>query len=199
MYKKQLVLQKAVCLLCVVAAALTFVYALGLMTDIYDSLYSTMRNPNDLLDTKVPGSIIYYDMQDFNRTLMGVSIGLILISCLLFITNTQSRRKYYIGNYFAIGLNAVAMIGSQIWIHINISRFKEQYLTTVDFEALRKYADMWKEYYTDSTHWFDLHYAVAVIAILAVVALLLNMVWKIILMRSEKRLVAQGSGKGMAV
>ena len=38
MYRKQLRFQKLICLLCVIAAAITFVYALGILTDIYDGL-----------------------------------------------------------------------------------------------------------------------------------------------------------------
>jgi len=93
MYKKQLRFQKIACLLAIIAAAVMFLYSLGMITDIYDSLYSTMRNPNNLLDTKVPGSIIYYDMQDFNKQMVTYSIGLILLGCLLFVTNTQVRRR----------------------------------------------------------------------------------------------------------
>ena len=104
MYKKQLVFQKYVCLFAVIAAALAFVYSLGMITDIYDTLYATMMNPNDLTETFVPGSIIYYDMQEFNRQFTSVSIVLILTACLLYLTNTQIRRKYYIGNYAAIGI-----------------------------------------------------------------------------------------------
>ena len=99
MYKKQLVFQKAACLLAIIAAAVSFVYSLGIITDIYDSLYSTMMNPNDLTQTMVPGSIIYYDMQAFNKQFLYLSIGLILLACFLFITNTHSRRKYYITNF----------------------------------------------------------------------------------------------------
>ena len=61
MYKKQLVFQKYACLFAVIAAAVSFVYSLGIITDIYDTLYSTMMNPADLTQTFVPGSIIYYE------------------------------------------------------------------------------------------------------------------------------------------
>ena len=81
MYKKQLVFQKYACLLAVIAAAVSFVYSLGIITDIYDTLYSTMMNPNDLTQTFVPGSIIYYDMQEFNRQFTNISIVLILTAC----------------------------------------------------------------------------------------------------------------------
>ena len=192
MYKKQLVFQKAACLLAIIAAAVSFVYSLGIITDIYDSLYSTMRNPNDLTQTKVPGSIIYYDMQAFNKQFLYLSIGLILVACILFITNTHSRRKYYVGNYVATALYSVASIGVVVWSHIQISAFKVQYLTTVDFEALKEYAEMWKSYYTDSTFLLDAHFAVGALSILAVVILVVNVVWKIRLMRGEDKLIREG-------
>ena len=192
MYKKQLKFQKIVCLLAIVVAAVYFVYALGIITDIYDSLYSTMRNPNDLTDTKVPGSIIYYDMQAFNKQFVSNSIALILISCLLFLTNTPVRRKYYLGNYVAIGVYSAAALALTAWSHGQIAAFKEQYLTTVDFEALRAYADLWKSYYTDSTFWFDLHYYVGGFAVAVVVLLIANTIWKIALMRAEEKLIRTG-------
>lgn len=192
MYKKQLRFQKLACLFCIIAAAASFIYSLGIMTDIYDSLYSTMMNPNDLTQTSVPGSIIYYDMQDFNKLFVNLSIGLILLACLLYITNTQVRRKYYIGNYAAIGLYSVATIGVTAWSHIQISAFKVQYLTTVDFEALKSFAELWGKTYIESTFWLDLHYVIAALCVAAVVGLLVNMVWKINLMRAEDQLIREG-------
>lgn len=192
MYKKQLVFQKYACLFAVIAAAMSFVYSLGIITDIYDSLYSTMMNPNDLTQTFVPGSIIYYDMQGFNKTYMSVSIVLILTACLLYLMNTQVRRKYYIGNYFAIGVYSIATLGVTVWSHLQIEAFKVQYLTTVDFEALKSFAEMWNKPYIESTLMLDLHYAVAAVAVLSVAALVGNMIWKIQLMKAEDALIAAG-------
>lgn len=192
MYKKQLGFQKIACLLGVIAAAVSFIYSLGIITDIYDSLYSTMMNPNDLTQTFVPGSIIYYDMQDFNKQFLYLSIGLLLLACFLYITNTHTRRKYYIGNYTATILYSVASIGVALWSHFQISAFKVQYLTTVDFEALKEFAEMWDSAYIDSTFLLDMHYAVAALSAVAVVALLGNMVWKIRLMRGEEMLIQEG-------
>ena len=44
MYKRQMKLQKILCLLAIAASALVFIYSLGLMTDLYDSLYGTMTD-----------------------------------------------------------------------------------------------------------------------------------------------------------
>ena len=176
----------------VVAAAVSFVYSLGIITDIYDSLYSTMMDPNDLTQTFVPGSIIYYDMQDFNKLFMNVSIGLILLACLLFLTNTNVRRKYYIGNYVAVALYSVATLAVAIWSHVQIEAFKVQYLTTVDFEALKSFAEMWNKTYIESTFMLDLHYVVLALAVLSVAALVGNVIWKIRMMRAEDALIAEG-------
>lgn len=193
MYKKQMTLQKVVCLISIIASAIVFLYALGIMTDLYDSLYSTMMNPYDLSDTDVPGSIVYYEMQDFNRTLLKVSIVLILLSCLLFVTNTSTRRRYYIGNYIAIGINVGVNIWAAIWAHTYIEFFKARFLM-VDFEALAAHAELWKTTYTESTFWFDIHYCVFALTIIASVLLVANAIWKVKLMKEERALLDAGKG-----
>lgn len=194
MYKKQLIFQKIVCFAMLAAAALVFLYSLGIMTDLYDSLYSTMRNPDDYTETTVAGSVIYYDMQPFNTTFTNISIGLILVTLILFLTNTHSRRKYYIGNYIATGLSVVCNIGVSVWALSEISAYKAQYLQ-IDFEALKAHSELWKTYYTDSTFWFDVSYLVFGIVLLLTVLLVVNLVLKVLMMKEEKRLI--GTGKEM--
>ena len=192
MYKKQLKLQKIICIAAIIASALVFVYALGIMTDLYDAFYSTMMNPYDLTETDVPGSMIYYYMQDFNHDLLLYSIVFILLACLLFLTQTHSRRKYYIGNYVAVGLYSAASIALAIWAHTWIEGYKAYFITQVDFAALKQHAEMWKTAYVDSTFWFDLHYVVFAITLIVTALLILNLIWKIKLMKEEKQLVEAG-------
>ncbi len=192
MYKKQMKLQKLICIAAIIASALVFVYALGLLTDLYDALYTTMPNPYDLTETDVPGSIIYYMMQQFNQKLLIYSIGLILLGCLLFLTQTHARRKYYIGNYAAIGLYTAANIAVAFWAHAWLEGYKEYFLTKLDFEALKAYSELWKTPYVDSTFWFDLHYGVFAVTLVVSALLVANMIWKITLMKDEKRLIEAG-------
>lgn len=191
MYKKQMKCQKAVCLLCMISSVIVFLYALGIMTDLYDSLYSTMMNPADLTQTTVPGSIVYYNMQEFNSVFLKYSIGLILLACLLYITNTHIRRKYYIGNYIAAALFAIANVNIAIWAHQYIEIFKAQFLN-VDFEALKKHAELWKTTYTESTFWFDIHAAVFAFSLIASAALVGVVLWKVSLMKEEQKLIEAG-------
>ena len=191
MYKKQMKLQKILCLLAIFSSALVFIYSLGLMTDLYDSLYGTMTDPSDLTKTSVPGSIIYYDMQGFNNTFMKAGLGLILLSCLLFITNTHSRRKYYVGNYVSTALQVIANVAVAVWAHGELIAYRAQFLG-IDFEALAKHAKRWKTLYTESTFWFDAHYAVFGVLLVVTVLLAGNAIWKFSLMKQERALIQKG-------
>lgn len=192
MYRKQMRFQKIICMLCVIAAAITFVYSLGILTDIYDGLYlaTDPKKPTD--DSRVAGSTIYYQMQSFNKAFVNVSVVLILLAVLLFIMNTNTRRKYYIGNYTAIGLYSVTAVATVIWSHLQISAFRTQYLTTVDFEALEALCEIKNKPFIKSTTFLDLHYVVAVIVLISVAGIVGNLIWKISLMRSEKALLRAG-------
>ena len=191
MYKKQLTAQKILCLTALIISVAVFIYSLGIMTDLYDALYSTMRNPNDHLKTDVSGSIVYYNMQSFNSAFLKAAIVLILLAVFLFVMNTHVRRKYYIGNYVAVGLYSVAAVGIAIWSHIQIEIYKAQWMM-VDFEALAEHASTWDTTYTDSNFWFDIHYATSGLLILISAALIANCFWKRSLMKAEQNLIGKG-------
>ncbi len=196
MYNKQLKFQKLVCIFCIIAVAIAFVYSLGILTDLYDALYYTMRNPSKPDSTRVPGSRIFYDMQEFNRQYVNMNVIVLVLSLLLFLTNTHVRRKYYIGNFVAVGVYAGAVLYSNYWAHFIIDHFTVQFKTTLDFEALKEFSETRGTLYLgpDDTFLLDLHYAVAAVGILAVVLLVANLIWKILLMRGEKKLIAAGEG-----
>lgn len=193
MYKKQMAFQKIICFLTLFAGVAVFIYSLGIMTDLYECLYQTMYDPNDYTITDVPGSIVFYNMQDFNRAFCSLSVVLLLVSCLLFFTNTHSRRKYYVGNYVATGIKVVADIAFVVWAHFEIETYKAQWLQ-VDFEALKAFSEMFKTGYTESTFWFDIHYIIFGIVLFASLMLVINLIWKMSLMKVEKKLIAKGKG-----
>ncbi len=207
MYKKQMTVQKVICLLSIIASVLVFVYALGLMTDLHDTVLKagtieTMGqkkvypdiNPRKGGEYPPSGFNIYKDMQPFNTQLLLVSIGLILLSVLLFVTNTASRRRYYIGNFIAVGLNFVANVAAAAWASLQIHAFKAQYLQ-VDFDVLKWCMDKLKipfELEGYHTFWFDAHYFVFALTVLTAVLLVLNVTWKLNLMKQEKQLIEAG-------
>ncbi len=193
MYKKQVALQKILCIGLLIVCALVFVYSLGIMTDLYDALYNTIRNPEKLEKTTVTGSRIYYDMQGFNRDFLHASIAMLVLCVLLFITNTHSRRRYYIGNYAAVGLVSVCGVAFTVWAHNQIQAFRAQFLQ-INFEELAEHAVKKKSLYTESTFWFDIHYVIFGLLLIGIILLIANVIWKRKLMKAEQALVAQGKG-----
>ncbi len=191
MYKKQMTAQKVLCMAAIIVSVIFFLYALGIMTDLYDSLYDTMRNPNDVYQTDVPGSIVYYQMQEFNRMFLMLSIGQLLLGVLLFLTNTHCRRRYYIGNYVSTALFIAGGVYNAVFAHYYIGIFKARFLQ-VDFAALKEHAEMWGTLYTESTFWFDAHYLVFGLMLVVCVLLAANAVWKVRLMKDERALVEEG-------
>ena len=206
MYKKQLMVQKIVCLLALVVAVILFLYALGIMTDLYDSLYSTLRirvvedaeSPTGYTKTaserSVSGAMVYFDMQEFNKSFVNYSLVYIVLTVLLFVTNTSIRRKYYVSNYVSIGLVVAASLYIPIYFHPYIELFKARWLQ-VDFEALKEYAATYGTLYTESTLWFDLHYCVFALMILVALAMAAICAWKIVLMREERKLIEESEKK----
>ncbi len=195
MYKKQLTWQKILCFAAIAACALVFLYALGLSTDLYDGLFYALPEESKLETAKVnvPGAEIYYQIQPFNKQLLSGSIVLLLLSCLLFMTNTHSRRRYYVGNAVSTFLFAGAGVGLSVWMHLQVEKFKAQFLQ-IDFEAYEKYATRRRKEYIDSTFWFDVHYVILAVVVLVCIALIANYLWKISLMKNEKRLIEEGKG-----
>lgn len=195
MYKKQMKAQKILCILSVAASALVFLYSLGLMTDLFDMLYNMMPDHANLDKDRIGGGArIYYDMQPFNRQLLWVGIGLILVSCLLLLTNTHTRRKYYVSNFFSIGLTAAANVGAAVWAHGQISAYKQTYLTNINFDELERQLTRRRvgDLFTRSTFWFDVHYAVFAITLTVSILLIVNLIWKLKMMKCERDLLQAG-------
>ncbi len=190
MYKKQMTLQRITSFLLLTVAALVFVYSLGIMTDLYDSLYLASSYKEGHRNY-VEGAMIYHDMQPFNRQLTTAGIVLILSAVALFVFRSHDRRKYYIANYITIGVNAVLNVAVSIWALTNVFAYKAQFLL-VDFEKLAQIAEVYRINYTTSTFWFDVSLAVFIPVLLATALSIGNLIFKIIVMKEERRLIEEG-------
>lgn len=191
MYKKQMILQRIICYALLIAGALVFVYSLGIMTDMYGSEFAYYAE--NLEKPKVAGTEIYYYMQDFNKQLTTVGIVLILLAVSQFVFQNHNRRKYYIANYITVGVNAIAAIVASAWALNNIFTYRAQYLL-VDFEEMARRAEILKFSYTDSTFWFDISVVVFGFLLLVTLANVINLIFKVVLMKAEKQLIEEGKG-----
>lgn len=193
MYKKQMILQRIVCYAMLVAAALVFIYSLGIVTDMYDAGFDFFAENYDKYAPQVAGTEIYYLIQGFNTELTSCGIVLILLAVSQFLFQNHTRRKYYIANYITIAVNTVATIVASVWALGEISTYKELYLK-VDFAGLKEMIDVWGGVYTytDSTFWFDIGTVVFGL-LLAMTALnVINLIFKIAVMNAEKKLIEAG-------
>ena len=75
-----------------------------------------------------------------------------------------------------------------IWAHIEIETFKSKFLA-IDFAALKEHSEMRSTFYTESTFWFDVHYCVFAIVLIAVCLQVYNLVLKTNLMKEEAQLL----------
>ena len=201
MYKKQMLFQRIICILVLVGSSLVFFYSLGMLTDLYDGLRqaipdATIMDSDDPsgLGPKVAGARILYDMQGFNRQLTTGAIILVLLGVFLLITNTHTRRRYYISNYIATCLAAAGGIGYSLWAVGEILSWKATYKAWIDFEKLETLAKMFKFPFYDANHtfWFDAGVVVMIVYVVILALLVLNMIWKIVVMNAEKKLLEAG-------
>ena len=107
---------------------------------------------------------------------------------------THSRRKYYLANYISVGISSVANIAAAVWTIINVAKYKTQYQTTIDFEALKEYSETWGTLYIgpDHTFWFDIGFVISAILVVVVALAIFNLIWKIKLMKEETRIIKEG-------
>ena len=189
MYKKQMTLQRIVCLILIIASTLVFIYSLGLVTDLYRGGFRAFAENYE--SPVVKGTQIYYDIQGFNKALTAAGLILILLAVSQYVFQNNTRRKYYIANYITVTANLVAAVYYSVWGMTNIAAYKEQFLQ-IDFETFAFVAPFYNAVYTESTFWFDISTYVFGILLVANALNVLNMIWKVVLMSAEKKLIKEG-------
>ena len=138
---------------------------------------------------------IYNLSQNFSNLFQILGILFILAAVLMLVMGCQSRRKYYITNYVAIGIFVVYSLVFAILLIINLTTISS---ALADFEL-----EAFGEYYTSlhmdtswgkfsSSSWtISLGYALVALVLVTAIINALNLVWKILLMQGEKKLLAQ--------
>ena len=149
-------------------------------------------------------ALLYDDIQGFNNQLMFFGIIMVLLAVLLYITACHKRRNYYISNYIAIGVCAGGDFVLSLIALIMNAGWRSAFLN-VDFASWYDYTSKRHEmfgmaiHYSESTLWFDIGFVVYILMMLAAVVLILNLIWKIKLMKGEKKLLEGSALSGGAV
>lgn len=204
--KTQMKFQKYICLVMLVVGALGLLYAFfylsGSMAELGqcrgDRIEGGFSSPFDAAEGKYDYTL-FEKIQPFNDALMYCGIVMVLTAVLLYITSCNKRRNYYITNYAAVGICAGGNIVMSIVLMAMNASWRSKFLN-VDFDAWQAYNQKYIDldmpesvHYSESTLWFDLGFVVYALIIVASLVLILNLVWKILLMQGEKKLLSGAS------
>lgn len=197
--KAQMKFQKWMCLVMLIVGALGLLYSFCYMTGSLSELGQSLnRLPTGVTSNFVAkkgynDALLYEDIQGFNTLMMYFGIAMVLLAVVLYITACNKRRNYYVSNYVATGLCAGGNIVLSLVCLIMNAHWRSEFLK-VDFESWKLLLDdpLIVPHYGDSTAWFDVGFAVYAIIIVASVLLVLNLIWKIMLMKGEKQLLSNG-------
>lgn len=188
--KTQMRFQKILMLVSLVVAALTFVFALFFLTGSLG--YATKYGGADSINAENLVEV----SQGFVDTLVVLAIVLIVLAAVLYITSCNSRRNYYITNYIAIGLFVAFSLAVSIYIIISVSQMLSLFLNEINWEIVpEKVVALMGQYPIDrgDLYPFILGYVVAAIVVIDAAVLVLNAVWKHLLMKGEKELLARSA------
>lgn len=215
--KTQMKFQKILVLLTLIIAGLSFVYALAFMTSL-SALYNYTSVNNDGLEMITGVDDVYNYALEINDVFFYLSIVFILLAAVLYITASNRRRNYYVTNYISVIAVAVfALVFAAVGI-AQLSACIGKYYA-MDYVGYYDMTHTWyilggdpvvadsspgegyyriATYYSDPTLFFVLGYVCYVLVLAVAAAHVLNLIWKMKLMKGEKALLSAGLVKEVA-
>ena len=178
--------QKYLILAVLIFAALSFVYALSFCGGtVYQ--YGTLYNPVNGSERVQGAKALFKATQSYNDILIWLSIVFILVVVLNYVMATNRRRNYYVTNYISIGITvvyAVAFAAILAWMVTDTYTL----FTAIDkVKAAELYRGTEGLHYSISN--FILGYIVVGVSVVSAGLMIFNLVWKIKLMKGEKKLL----------
>lgn len=200
--KAQMKFQKILSLLSIIVAAVVFIYALSFFTG---NLNSVLHYKSTDVDGLYDGADKFISMgQSFVDALEIICIVLFVVIAVTYIMGCNSRRNYYITNYIAVGaiitMTAFVALFGLIYLFVLMA----EYYGGIDWAGMERvqlsysYKPEFKDKVAQSPVMFIIGIIVFLIVAANCVAWVLNLIWKIKLMRGEKALLAQGFNKEVA-
>lgn len=188
--KTQMRFQKILMFVSLVVAALTFVYALYFLTGSMGNVSYYITVQGSVSTDKINAQHFLDASQEYVGTAVTLSIIFIVVAALLFVASCHKRRNYYITNYIAIGIFVAFALVMAIYLLVMVSDVMNIFYTEIDWDKLAD-PDVAQTLYPvtkDSTN-FALGYVLSAIVIVDAVLVVLSTVWKVLLIRGEKKLL----------
>lgn len=191
--------QKILMTVTLVIAALSIVYALIFCSGIINQIGGINQELFELTGDN-SAYLVYKRSQGFSDTFLILGVVLVLTVVLMLIMGCQSRRKYYITNYVAIGIFVAFALVFSILLVVNIISVQSA-LNKVDMAAAKEIYEGATSLFggwDESTWMLTLGYVYMAILLVDVVVVVLNLVWKIKLMQGEKALLQSSVAEEVA-
>lgn len=211
--KLQIKIQKILFLVTLIIAALTLVYGFSYCTGALTYAFKAISGGSgDLKNDPIGVDALYKFVMGkgdftgsrweegpmgFNSLIVVLGIVLVVLAALQFFFATNSRRNYYITNYISIGVLVVfaivvAAVGfwgvakcESMFNDLDWVRYKEVY------DRVQAGTGSGWEYYSESHSMFILGYVLYTVVLIDAILLVLNAVWKYLLMKGEKELLSK--------
>lgn len=217
--KKQIKFQKILFIVTLIVAALTLVYGFSFCTGALSYAFNARSGafPTPLDEDPINADALYQFVMGkgefdgevwanagigFNDLIVIMGVIFVVIAALQFFFATNSRRNYYITNYISVGvlvvfgviIAAVAFWGiahsEALFNNIDWVRYKEVYESIINAPDPDHVGIGW-DLYSDSHVMFTLGYILFSLVLVNMVILVLNTVWKTLLMKGEKALLSK--------
>lgn len=204
--KTQMRFQKVLMVVTLVIAALCFVYSLAFLTGGLGNVRYYITSTGDIRTDYINAANFYDASQAYVGTSVVLSIVLIVLCALMFLFGCNKRRNYYITNYIIIIAVAVMAVVVAIYSFVCISNIMNLFYNDIAWTASK--SDIANYFYESeigtitrlrnnypvdkSPLSFVLGYILYSLVFVDVAALVLNLIWKIKLMKGEKALLQNG-------
>ncbi len=194
--KAQMRFQKIFMLVSLIIAALGIVYALIFCSGTFFQMQE-LYDPIGKVEYLTGAKALFDATQTVSDVMLVLAIVAVLAVVLNYIMATHRRRKYYVTNYIAIGIVVAVLIAVAIALIVLISNCLSV-LNTINM------AEAEEEYLVTKSDWHytiwtvPVGFAYAAILVVDAVVFILNLVWKLKLMKGEKALLEQGLVKEVA-
>lgn len=190
--KTQMRFQKILMLVSLIVAAITFVFGLFFLTG---SLGYAGRYTASSGKSAIGAEVFVEKTQGYVSLLITLAIIFIVLAALLYITSCNKRRNYYITNYIAIGLFVAFALAMVIYIIIMVTSTHSLFLNEIDWAKVEIYSADHPDWpmNQNENYQFIIGYLVAAIVFIDAVLLVLSTIWKVLLMKGEKQLLAQSA------
>ncbi|MDE6690782.1 MAG: hypothetical protein K2K04_02315, partial [Clostridia bacterium] len=214
--KTQMKFQKILALVTLILAALSFVLGIlfcsGIIGEsrIYTSgkFTYTVKDPDNdgkeiVIKNAINADALFEYTQIINNVIVIMAIVFILVVLTLFITSTNKRRNYYVTNYVAIGLVVLYSFVFAICMIVFCSKcvvlaqqidmkMWKGLVDAVEYDDYNKPFKLYSQNYSESYITMILGYILSALVLVDIAAWVLNLIWKIKLMKGEKELLDGG-------